>query len=157
MRPYAKGVYLSLSAAIRTAYDRVGGVSKFAGHTRPKLATLSKYASDSDQNAETIMPIDVAIDLDRKAGQPIVTARMASILGYDVVPKIVAPMLAGGLTEADALDVMAEAMDFVRAIRGALADGKVCAMDRENLRREWLDLRHEMDEALLHAGVSETC
>lgn len=156
MRPFDRDVYRLLTKAVQLGYERVGGIVAFADRTRPKVATLSKYASESDDNGLTIMPIDVAIDLDKAAGAPIVTARMADVLGYDLVPKI-AGMGAGLLTETDALDVMTEAMDFVRSIRAALADGSICDADRAALQRDWHDLRREMDEAVLNAGVLATC
>lgn len=156
MRPFDSSIYRSLTDAVQLGYERVGGPVAFAEVTRPKVATLSKYASESDDNAATIMPIDVALDLDKAAGTPIVTAKMAAALGYDLVPKI-AGMAGGRLTEGDALDVMTEAMDFVRSIRAALADGKICDADRAYLQRDWHDLRREMDEAVMNAGVLETC
>ncbi|CDZ43226.1 Hypothetical protein NGAL_HAMBI1146_59990 [Neorhizobium galegae bv. officinalis] len=157
MRPFSVGVYLSLTYAITAAYERVGGVTKFAGKTRPKLSTLSKYGSTGRDNSETVMPIDVAVDLDKAIGQPIVTAKMAEILGYDLVPKITVTRVARRLSEGDALDVMSEAMDFARALRDAISDGQVCRTDRMRIEREWFDLKHEIDEALINAGVLTTC
>jgi hypothetical protein len=157
VRPFSEGVYQSLTASVAAAYERINGVSKLVGRTRPKLATLSKYGSDSEQNEDIVMPIDVAIDLDKAVGRPIVTAKMAEALGYDLVPKMTVTRIGRKLSEGHVMDVMEEAMDFVRALRDAIADDKVCQTDRMRIEREWYDLRQEVDEALINAGVYEPC
>lgn len=157
MRPFSEAVYASLTEAIAAGYHRLGGVTKFVGRTRPKLSTLVKYASDSTQNAAIVMPIDVAIDLDKAVGQPLVIAKAAEALGYDLVPKITLASVRRALSEGDVLDVMAEAMDFCRALRDAIADGQICQADRRRIEREWFDLKSEIDEALINAGVLEAC
>ncbi|MBT9373206.1 hypothetical protein [Rhizobium sp. CSW-27] len=152
MRPFSEVAYLSLKRAVEVAYSLAGGVSLFALTTRVRVSTLSKYASDGADNLDTCMPIDVAIDLDRAARQPVVTAKMAELLGYDLVPRVPPAGASRRVVDGDAVDFMVEAMDVVRAIQAALADGRVSRDDARKVMAELSDLQREIDDLKRNIG-----
>lgn len=152
MRPFSETTYLSLKRAVEVGYLLAGGVSLFMRVTRIKVSTLSKYASDGQDNKDTFMPIDVALDLDRAANQPVITAKMAEILGYDLVPRLVLEESARRVCDVDAVDFMMEAMDVVRAMQAALVDGRVSRDDAKKILAELAQLEREIDDLKRNIG-----
>lgn len=150
MRHFSEEAYLSLKRAVEVAYSMAGGVSLFALVTRVKSPNLSKYGSNSEEHAQTFMPIDIAMDLDHAAKQPVVLGQMAEILGYDLVPKGEGIHTPRRIVDGDAIDVMSEAMDLVRALQSARADGKICNNDRKRILEEVAQLEKELDELKLN-------
>lgn len=118
-----------LKRATEEAYRQAGGVSLVALRCRASISQLSKYASTAPENAETAIPLDVAIEADRAAGSPVILSVHAEILGFEVVPKG-----AGGdddeITEMDAHRVGQKAMELATEIFRALEDGETDALER---------------------------
>ena len=141
MRSISDKEQLSLKAATRRALDMAGGQDAFQHMTRVRQAALSKYGSPAEDCADKYMPIDVAVEADMEAGTPIITGKMAELLGYKLVP-IGASGDQSPLSVNDALRIANEVADVVKAITKALEnDGRVdCAEGREITR--------EIDEAV---------
>lgn len=135
MRAYAGQIYRSLKTACELAYEQIGGVSMAYRMTRLKgTSTLTKYASRSEDDEESFMPIDIAIDLDRAAKSPIITGTMAAALGYRLVPDDGHERRA--VTREDGTIITLEVMDVVRALHEAFSDNKIDAADRKALLKE---------------------
>ncbi|NEJ10449.1 hypothetical protein GR238_34365 [Rhizobium leguminosarum] len=136
MRHFSEKAYRSLKCVCSVAYDLAGGNTLFQHSTRVVVSQLSKYASLNEDDEKSYMPIDVAVDLDRAAGSPIVTGTMAQLLGFRLEPLTAAAAEADKLSERDAHKLLAEAMDVSQALLGAFADGRIDALERKRLRVE---------------------
>lgn len=127
---------LALKAAVRLALKRVGGGDCFCHATRVGAPALSNYANANRDDSH--MPLDVALDLDRDAGAPIIAGALARMNGYRLVP-----LQASGGDQPDLGDIAViarETGDVVSALATALADGGVDS-------REAADIRREIEEA----------
>lgn len=135
MRPSTEHDRAALKAAVRRAMKRAGGGDSFCHSTRVGAPTLSYYANPGRDDMH--IPVDVAIDLDREAGAPVVAAEMARMLGYRLVPL---DAVDGGPDMSDLAAVAGESADVVRKFADALADGAIDRLERA-------DLSAEIDEA----------
>ncbi|TAU98147.1 hypothetical protein ELI38_20290 [Rhizobium leguminosarum] len=136
MRHFSEKAYRSLKCVCSVAYDLAGGNTLFQHSTRVVVSQLSKYASLNEDDEKSYMPIDVAVDLDRAAGSPIITGTMAQLLGFRLEPLGAAAAEADKLSERDAHKLLAEAMDVSQALLAAFADGRVDALEKKRLRVE---------------------
>ncbi|MDI7924570.1 phage regulatory CII family protein [Ferirhizobium litorale] len=149
---------LRLIGATEASLKRGGGLSTFASLTRVTVATLSKYANpnaddeeDDDKPRRYVIPVDIAVEADRRAGgKPIIIGEAADLLGYELIPKSMARPKARKVTEGDALDLLAEVMDVVKAIRDAKTDGRIDAGERKAIEREIREAQRELDELLIN-------
>lgn len=133
VRRFSERDYLALKRAPDVAYDLAGGPSLVQHGTRVVVSQLSKYASEQDDHLKTFMPIDVAVDVDRAAKSPVITSRMAEMLGFRLVPLDEAVKAEPGLSEGDALQIMDEATELWRMTRAAFADGRIDALEKKTL------------------------
>lgn len=134
MRRFSEADYFSLKRVLDVAYEMAGGNTLFQHVTRVVVSQLSKYASTDEDCHKTFMPIDVAIDLDLAAKQPIVTAKMAELLGYRLEPLAQRIAIAEPLSEKDSLTIMDEATALWQLVRAAYADGRIDALEKKQLR-----------------------
>lgn len=138
---------ISLKGATEASFKLGGGLTSFALLTRVGVSTLSKYASVSEEFRDNVIPVDIAVEADRRAGSPIIIAEAAQQLGYGLSP--LASQVAGKpVTEAAALKVLHEANDVSRAIVAAMADGKIDALDRKKIAQETREAIRAMQEVL---------
>lgn len=93
--------------------------TKFALVTRVDAAQLSKYGSVA--HPDSLMPIDVAVDLCRDIGSPLIVEEMARLLGYRLVPAETAE--SGEVGYGDLAEIHRETSDVVQALAAALPDG----------------------------------
>lgn len=138
---------LNLKGAADASFRLGGGVTSFALLTRVVVSTLVKYATRGEhrqdgehEHDKTLIPVDIAVEADLRAGSPIITGEMARQLGYRLEP-IDGESAGRRLTEEDAHRVLAATMDVSRAILEAKADGKVDF-------REWEIIEREVREAI---------
>ncbi|TCN30311.1 hypothetical protein [Sinorhizobium americanum] len=132
MRTISEKECSNLKGATEAGLAVGGGMTSFIHFTRVGVANLSKYASPHD---EQFMPIDIAVEADRRAGTPVILAEMARQLGYELVP------IAKGdqdeaphqLTDADIVDLLMETFDLVRAIR--TAGGRIDELSRKRISK----------------------
>lgn|GEM_PF-1061951 len=116
-----------------------GGISCILPFTRVGVSTLSKYASYNDEHHDSFVPVDVAIEIDRRAKSPIIARAMAALLGFDLVPIAAAgakPAQREPLSEMDAHRIMSESMDVSQAILRALDDDRIDALERRGIAKE---------------------
>jgi hypothetical protein len=126
----------SLKGATDACFRLGGGVTSFALLTRVGVSTLSKYASNGEDHEETLVPVDVAIEADQRAGTPVIVSEMARQLGFRLEPLERRAADADGLSEEDVLKIMDKAHDLFRLARLAFADGKLDALERRDLGQQ---------------------
>ncbi len=125
---------LELKAATRRALDLAGKANAFALVTRVEAPALSKYGSPSEPAA--FMPIDVMLDLCRDVGAPVILDELAAILGYRLAPVDGGEAAHEPVTMADIAAVSREGGDVVNKTLAALADGKICPVERTEIRQD---------------------
>jgi hypothetical protein len=83
-RPHDGAIYIALKTASKLAVELAGPtLNEVCRRTRLDPATLSRAGNTTETN---FVPIDVAIDLDFLATDPVICRQMARALGYDLVP-----------------------------------------------------------------------
>lgn len=134
MRPSTDHQRRDLNTMTSALLDQVGK-TVFAGLSRVKGPELSKYCSHED---ERTIPVDVLLDAEILAGNPMVTRLLAQIQGYELVPiapaEPVEPVRKA--TTADVLLAVKEAGDVASAFIAADADGVRDAGERKAIQRE---------------------
>lgn len=121
----------ALKAAVRHALAIAGGGERFAAVTRVNAPALSKYG---DALGEAFMPLDVAVDLDREIGAPVIAEALAAAHGYRLSPAD--PAAAGAPNFADVAKIMRESCDVADALTDALADGRIGPNEARTIDRE---------------------
>ncbi|MCG6115074.1 MAG: hypothetical protein MEQ84_07730 [Mesorhizobium sp.] len=122
----------ALSMSVRRAAKLGGGAASVQHMTRVGEADLSRYGAPEQDDRHC--PVDVAIDLDRMAGSPVIVAAMASLLGYRLVAEARAPGAEMCLREVARIST--ESSEVVAAVLDAMADGKLCEADRRRINME---------------------
>lgn len=136
MRLISSEFVSTLKGATDACFRLGGGVTSFALLTRVGVSTLSKYASNGDEHADLLIPVDVAIEADKRAGSPVIVGEMARQLGFRLEPLEQRVAVATALSEADVLAIMDKATDVWRMARQAFADGKLDALERRDLGQQ---------------------
>lgn len=150
---------LALKGVTDACYRLGGGVTSFAMLTRVAVSSLVKYATlgerrpdGSYEHGQSMIPIDIAVEADMRAGSPIILSQAAQMLGFDLVPSAgregVKP-----LTELDAHHVLSQTMDVSKAIIDAGADGKYDALEKRTIHREALEAIRALE--LVAAATAE--
>ena len=109
----------------------VGGADAFAPSTRVLQPALSNYGNKA--LPDKVIPLDVAIELDRAAASPLLIGAAARMLDCELVPRGREAVAALGM--ADAREVAKETSDVVNVLLDFLSSG--APLD-EALRRELL-------------------
>jgi hypothetical protein len=73
----------ALATATKRLIGELGGLEAAASCTRVRPSVLSDYGNP---HSERMVPVDVTLDLERIAGRPLVTAALASLQGYALLP-----------------------------------------------------------------------
>jgi hypothetical protein len=115
------------------ALKAVGGGDAFEASTRVKQAALSNYGNNAVP--DKFIPLDVAVELDRLAGAPLLLGAAARMLGFKLEP--IASTENAGISVADVRSVAKESGDVVNKLLELLATGKPLALaDRQMLLKE---------------------
>jgi hypothetical protein len=142
----------SLKGATDASYKLGGGVTDFPLLTRVNVSTLSKYASFNDENGDSLIPIDVAIEADRRAKSPVIVAAMARKLGFKLVVDDEAQAEARPINDSDLLDLMAEMNDVFTVVREAKATGTLgTAAVTKRISKEVHEAIRELKELMVNA------
>lgn len=121
----------ALKTATFNQVRAVGGADMFAPSTRVLQPALSNYGNKA--LPDKVIPLDVAVELDRAAGSPLLIGAAAGMLGYELSPRSLPAPAALGMD--DAREVAKETSDVVNVLLQFLASG--ASLD-EALRRELL-------------------
>ncbi len=142
MRLISEELILSLKGVTDACYRLGGGVTSFALLTRVGVSSLVKYATlgerrgDGFEHGATLIPIDIAVEADLRAGSPIITSEMARHLGFRLEPLETVVTAEAPLAEADVLAIMDKATDVWRMARVAFEDGRIDALERRELGQQ---------------------
>jgi hypothetical protein len=104
-----------LKTAVKRLIVMLGGLDAAATSTRVQRSNLSEYGAV--QLADRHMPIDVVLDLERLAGEPLITEALARAQGFALMPLSVGE---GDIADAlarvsvDAGKTLADAMQAIR-------------------------------------------
>lgn len=153
MRSISDKDQLALKAATRRAIDMAGGSDALQHMTRVKQAALAKYGSAGEDCADKYMPVDVAVEADMEAGSPIITAKMAKLLGFRLVPIEAEANAVLPVTLKDGLLIASEMADVVKVISAALEDGVVDSAERAAIVREIDEAVKALMDVMRRAGV----
>lgn len=123
----------ALKMATKHALTRAGG-GNLSPFTRKSPAQLYRYGSNSAPDREVFAPVDIALEMDRAAEEPIITAHMASALGY----RLAAVDEAGQGESLNGLvsRFIQEAGDVSSAVLDAQADGIISPSEHANILKE---------------------
>lgn len=142
MRLISEQQILALKGVTDACYRLGGGVTSFALLTRVAVSTLVKYATlgerrgdGTHEHGQTLIPIDIAVEADMRAGSPIIISEAARMLGFELVP-IATGTVARQLSDLDAHQVLSETMDVSKAIIKAGEDGRYDALERRTINQE---------------------
>lgn len=158
MRTISEQEQRSLKLATDGAYILAGGISNILPFTRVGTSTLSKYASESDDFRENFMPVDIAVEVDRRAKSPFIIKKAAELLGYELVPsrsRSSDALMLAPITEADAHRVMKETMDVAQAIIEARKDDRIDAADRKIILKEAREAIRELERLVCGLEIEQ--
>lgn len=127
---------LALKTAAKLLIARCGGLEAAASACRVSVSNLSEYGSRN--HPERHMPVDVALQLEEVAGEPIVTGALARMQGHSCVRP-----------DGEAVGVLSEAVAAAARHAGevtarfveASADSRIDHRERADLLRHVHDLR----------------
>ncbi len=115
----------AVKAATRRLVDICGGQESAASITRVSHQTISRYRLAD--RADDFIPADVLLDLEKDAGDPLVTRVLAARQGWTIVPAHAQP---SGATLMQSIgQITQETSDVVNAVANGLADGEFDARD----------------------------
>lgn len=126
----------AIKAATRLLLRKAGGGENFRHVTRVGGPSLSRYAST---DCEEYIPADVIADLEAETNEPAITAALAAIAGYRLVPAEEAP--SGLDPQAAAARHVAGAADCFADLREALSDGRITPRERAAIAGHLAGLR----------------
>lgn len=141
-----------LKLATRKLLDSFGSLEKAAAHCRVKPSNLSQYQSFEHT---AFMPVDVALALEKIAGEPVVTRELARIHGSEACGEADRDVL------DEALDVPVAVGELLAYVREAKAPHSPAGRRMsENEKRLYFELRarvseelRQLDEAVEQDGV----
>lgn len=117
----------SLKTALSVLIQQLGGLDAAVTCTRVRRSTLSEYTAP---HLDKFAPVDVVLDLERIAQEPLLTAALARLQGFELLP-----VLAGERGEvAGALQKVASDTGILMADTiAALREGVVARKDRARI------------------------
>ena len=136
----------ALKTGFRVLVQHCGGLEAAAAATR--VAKTALAAGYDQEAADRFAALDVVADLERAAGQPVITRLLAAMHSMALVH--VEPI--SGCALRAIADVGEHASGVFAAFGRAMADGAITAAERETLRREMLDLVAVASEAAAILG-----
>jgi hypothetical protein len=116
----------ALKAATRRAVKMAGGPVAASESLRVDQGRLSKYGSNGDP---LYVPIDVAFELDKMAGDNVILRAMSDLFGFDLVARDVDGKAVGDLTTA-AGQIARESGELISDVIEASASGVTPAKAR---------------------------
>lgn len=142
-RIFTAADYAALKNAVRRACQQAGGgLRELSGMTRLSAAQLSRFG---DLASEQSAPLDVALDLDSLAGEPVITRALAQRLGYDLVASsaiVVTDTMAQHMA-----GLARECGDVMSRLASALADGTLTPREIQEIERDLADLDAQVQSA----------
>lgn len=132
MREISPVEFAALKTASRALVRGVGGIEAAALVCRYQKSAIAEACSPNV--ADRTLPLDVVADLERCAGQPVVTRVLAGLAGHALLP-LPAPVTAEA---AGIARVLARAASVGARFAEAMADGAISPGERQALKDELL-------------------
>ncbi len=155
-RPTTDEIRRHLKLATKSALYAAGGAAGIVAQkmTRVGEAALSFYASLSDDHCHRLVPLDVALDLDFVAGEPIHARALASAQGYRLV-SVVEEKPNGRFALSDLARISHDFSEVQACCFDALEDGAISEAERIAILDKISELERGMAQmrAKLHVGV----
>jgi hypothetical protein len=87
-RTFGKDTYKRLKRRTDQLIDSCGGLVAAAEETRAGKSSLANYADSREGVVGSALwaPIDIIADLEKAAGEPLVTKELARLAGYELLP-----------------------------------------------------------------------
>lgn len=139
MRPSTEHDRARLKASTRAAIIAAGKAKQLAACSRVSEPQISRYIGGDYPD---FIPVDVMLDCEMLAGQPVITSALADMQGFRLVP--IAGGDEAGLTLDHVLDIVKAAGELLRAYRDGHSDGHL----DEAERREITNCFHESMKSL---------
>lgn len=137
-RPTTSEQRKALKIAAQIVVNLLGGGKQAARLTVVDPATLSLYGAPHEDARH--MRIDVALDLDLAAGEPVIAMALAAAQGYSLV-RLDAGAGCGPLTISDFARLQREAFEAKAAVLESIADPDITPAEKRRMRKELADLR----------------
>lgn len=115
VRRFKADDYHALKSAVRRARKMAGTRDQIAEQTRVGSTQIANY--EDAKQADTHIPIDVAMDMDELAGEDVILAQWAALKGYQLTP--VKPMEPTGDIMHHAAAILKETGEAIASISQA--------------------------------------
>jgi hypothetical protein len=133
----------ALKALFRALVDCCGGFDAAAACTRVKSSQLHNY---TDMRSDQFAPVDVVADLERVAGEPLVTAELARRAGWLLMPL---PAEGEGRLSQSIAHLARETGEACASFVEAMGnDGRIDPAEGERIERELADVARVVGQAL---------
>lgn len=133
----------SLKALTRVLISKCGGLDASAACVRVGRSQLANY---HDMHSDQFAPLDVVVELEAVAGEPVMTAELARRAGCLLLP---VPDAARGLLAQDMAQLGREIGETFAAYAAAIGDdGEVDLAEAEKISRELADVIRIATQAL---------
>jgi hypothetical protein len=141
IRQQGEAAYNTLKTATKMLVRDIGGVDATAACTRAGRSLISDYGNLA---SDRFMPGDIILDAETIGGTPHITAALARIQGYELVPRTT-------VTDGDLNHKLAglgrEFGALFADVATALADGEITEAERDTLLRGLENVRRVAGEA----------
>lgn len=141
MPPFSSRFLAGIKTATKTAVQAVGDFRSAAGFTRVQETQLHAYTS---RMQPSVVPLDVAIDLDHCAEKPIHLMEMAHALGYVVIPQHIGP----GDFGQDMSEFAITSGDVLSTAVRILGDGRIDPHEAHEIAPKLAHAKHIVERAL---------
>ncbi|BAP94517.1 hypothetical protein [Aurantimonas phage AmM-1] len=155
-RPTTDEIRRHLKLATKSALYAAGGAAGIVAQkmTRVGEAALSFYASLGDDHCHRSVPLDVALDLDFVAGEPIHARALANAQGYRLVPMF-EEKPSGQFALADVARIAHDYGEVQACCFEALEDGAIDVAERLAILERLSDL--DRCTAQMRAKLQASC
>ncbi len=147
-RPSTSDQRRALKIAAQIVVNMLGGPKLGSRLTVVDPSMLSLYGAVHEE--ARFMRVDVALDLDLAAGEPVVAAALAAAQGYRL-ERLDASQGGGKLSIADLGRLQREAFEAKNAVLESLEDGQLSPLEKSTMRKELAELRLAI--ALIEAKI----
>jgi hypothetical protein len=130
----------ALKTACRAAVHVCGPAKQITAMSR---ISESRISICINRETEDFLPLDVALEVDRLAGAPLIVEAMARMLGYRLVPEE-QPEREKGLTHRDLSSLSARFAEVQQTTHGALDDNHVDPGEGRDIQGKLAKLKHEI-------------
>lgn len=131
---------IALKAATRRSVTLAGGPVAASKALRVDQARLSNYGN---LEHPYFVPLDVAFELDKLAGDSIILRAWGDLIGFDLVSRDLNQQITTDLTHI-AGDIARESGELISSTIEAAADGRICPNEARAIDGQAADLQEKV-------------